>query len=197
MMLSWMWRREVSIRRWRHVASGLTLRTNSGTRLPSYFYRLSSRAQRTYLKSDSVERFDFVAGDAARNSLDALMRVLETGNLAATATCARELTAEICRGLRTPPVLVEVRGVRPRNTRGELHGLFYPYDPRMRRQPYIVLWMRTAQRHDVVKPKTFVRTLMHEIGHYLDYAYLRLDDSYHTRGFFQRESSLVRALFNS
>jgi hypothetical protein len=57
--------------------------------------------------------------------------------------------------------------------------------------------MRTAQRHDVVKPKTFVRTLMHEIGHYLDYAHLRLEDSYHTRGFFQRESSLVRALFNS
>jgi len=40
------------------VASGLTLRTSSETRLPSYFYRLSSRAQRTYLKSDSVERFD-------------------------------------------------------------------------------------------------------------------------------------------
>ena len=125
------------------------------------------------------------------------MRVLETGNLAATATCARALTAEICRRLATPPVNVEVRGVRPRNTRGELHGLFYPYDPRLRRQPYIVLWMRTAQRHDVVKPKTFVRTLMHEIGHYLDYALLRLEDSYHTQGFFKRESSLVRALFNS
>jgi hypothetical protein len=57
--------------------------------------------------------------------------------------------------------------------------------------------MRTAQRHDVVKPKTFVRTLMHEVGHYLDYALLRLEDSYHTQGFFKRESSLVRALFNS
>ena len=179
------------------MATGLTLRTNSQARLPSYFYRLSSHAQRTYLKSDSVERFDYVASVAARNSLDALMRVLESGNLAATATCARALTAEICRGLATPPVNVEIRGVRPRNTRGELHGLFYPYDPRRRRQPYIVLWMRTAQRHDVVKPKTFVRTLMHEIGHYLDYAHLRLEDSYHTRGFFQRESSLVRALFNS
>src|SRR5208337_4037665 len=111
------------------VASGLTLRTNSETRLPSFFYRLSSRAQRTYLKSDTVERFDYVPNAAARNSLDALMRVLESGNLAATATCARALSAEICRGLATPPVTVEVRGVRPHNTRGELHGLFYPYDP--------------------------------------------------------------------
>jgi hypothetical protein len=178
------------------VATSLPFRANYEKRLPSYFYRLSSRAQRTYLKSESVERFDYVPNTAARNSLDALMRVLEADNLAATTTCARALTAEICRSLLTPPVNVEVRGVRPRNTRGELHGLFYPYDPRLRRQPYIVLWMRTAQRHDVVKPKTFIRTLMHEIGHYLDYALLRLEDSYHTQGFFKRESSLVRALFN-
>ena len=178
------------------MATGLTFRTNSERRLPAYFYRLSSRAQRTYLKSESVERFDYVATTAARNSLDALMRVLETDNLAATTACARALTAEVCRTLGTLPVNVEVRGVRPRNQRGELHGLFYPYDPRLRRQPYIVLWMRTAQRQDVVKPKTFVRTLMHEIGHYLDYALLRLEDSYHTQGFFKRESSLVRALFN-
>jgi hypothetical protein len=54
--------------------------------------------------------------------------------------------------------------------------------------------MRTAQRHDVVKPRTFVRTLMHEFGHYLDYALLRLGGSPHTGGFFRRESFLVRAL---
>jgi hypothetical protein len=177
------------------VATGLTLRTNSETRLPAFFYRLNSRAQRTYLKSDTVERYDYVPSAAARNALDALMRVLESGNLAATATCSRALAGEICRGLATAPVNVEVRNARPRNARGELHGLFYPYDPRIKRMPYIVLWMRTAQRHDVVKPKTFVRTLMHEVGHYLDYALLRLEDSYHTQGFFKRESSLVRALF--
>jgi hypothetical protein len=179
------------------VSGTLPFRENSEKKLPAFFYRLSSHAQRTYLSSDAIERFDLVLNDTIRNALDALMRALESGNLAATATCARALTAEICRALRTPPVLVEVRGVRPRNTRSELHGLFYPYDARLKRQPYIVLWMRTAQRHDVVKPKTFVRTLMHEIGHYLDYALLRLDDSYHTQGFFKRESSLVRALFNS
>jgi len=178
------------------VATGLTLRTNSETRLPAFFYRLSSRAQSTWLKSDTIERYDYVSNDAARSSLDALMRVLETGNLAACTPSARALAAEICRGLATAPVSVEVRGARPRNQRGELHGLFYPYDPLIRRPPYIVLWMRTAQRHDVVKPKTFVRTLMHEVGHYLDYALLRLEDSYHTQGFFKRESSLVRALFN-
>src|ERR1700687_1255065 len=60
--------------------------------------------------------------------------------------------------------------------------------------PLIVLWMRTARRHDVVKPRTFLRTLMHELGHYLDYALLKLGDSYHTIGFYQRESFLLRTL---
>ena len=183
------------------MATGMNVRDASRksveARLPAFFYRLSRRAQRTYLTSDSIERFELVPNQATQNALAALMRVLETDNPAATTTCARALTAEICRLLGTPPVNVEVRGVRPRNTRSELHGLFYPYDPRSRRAPYILLWMRTAQRHDVVKPKTFVRTLMHEIGHYLDYAALKLEDSYHTQGFFKRESSLVRALYNA
>ena len=36
---------------------------------------------------------------------------------------------------------------------------------------------------------------MHELAHYLDYALFRLGNSYHTRGFFKRESFLVRAIF--
>jgi hypothetical protein len=179
------------------VATGLTLRTNSETRLPAYFYRLSSRAQRTYLQGDSIERFDLVPTPLLRSSLDTLIRALDADNLSATTACAQALAAEVCRLLGAPPVRVQVRGVRPRNSRSELHGLFHLYDPRQRKPPYIELWMRTAQRHDVVKPKTFVRTLMHEVGHYLDYALLKLDNSFHNSGFFKRESSLVRALFDS
>jgi hypothetical protein len=102
---------------------------------------------------------------------------------------AAALMSELCRGFGVAAIRVEVRGVRPHNARGELHGLF-----RLSRPPEIVLWMRTAQRHEVVKPRTFLRTLLHELCHYLDYAMLKLEDSYHTMGFFKRESFLVRAL---
>lgn len=105
------------------------------------------------------------------------------------ASTARDLTDELCARAKAPPVRFEVRAVRPRNSRGELHGIYYPDRP-----PRIVLWMRTAQRHDVVKPKTFVRTLLHEVGHHFDYTVLRLGDSYHTGGFFKRESWLMREL---
>jgi hypothetical protein len=50
--------------------------------------------------------------------------------------------------------------------------------------------MLTAKRGQVVAFKTFLRTLLHEICHHLDYAYLKLDDSFHTDGFYKRESSL-------
>ena len=54
--------------------------------------------------------------------------------------------------------------------------------------------MRTAKRSDVVAFKTFLRTLLHELCHHLDYEYLELEDSFHTQGFFKRESSLFHQI---
>ncbi len=157
--------------------------------LPAFFYRLSSQAQRTYLKSDAIDRIALSPGPIAIDKTRRLMRVLVDGTLASVDETARALVAELCSCCRVAPVRTQVRGVRPHNTRGELHGIFYPGRPAL-----IVLWMRTAQRHDIVKPRTFLRTLLHEFAHYLDYAMLGLDESFHTHGFFKRESFLVRSL---
>jgi hypothetical protein len=167
---------------------------NGGT-MPGYFYRLPARAQRIWLKSDSIERFE-LAPDANTVSLTAaLMAALSSGAPLVIERSAQALLDQICALVGVSSVRVEVRGVRPHNTRGELHGIFYPRGPSARPgPPLIILWMRTAQRHDIVKPRTFLRTLMHELGHYLDYALLRLGESYHTTGFFRRESYLVRIL---
>ena len=54
--------------------------------------------------------------------------------------------------------------------------------------------MLTAKRGQVVAYKTFLRTLVHEMCHHLDYQLLKLGDSFHTDGFFKRESSLVNQL---
>lgn len=167
---------------------------NAGA-LPGYFYRLPARAQRIWLKSDSIERFDLVADTATFSLTKSLMGALASGTPLIIERAAQALADSVCGSMGVRGVRIEVRGVRPHNTRGELHGIFYPRGPSSTpSQPLIVLWMRTAQRHDVVKPKTFLRTLMHELGHYLDYALLRLEESFHTTGFFRRESFLVRIL---
>lgn len=170
--------------------------TVNGGELPGYFYRLPARAQRAWLKSDSIDRFDLVPNAATFSLATALVAALPSGAPLVIERAAQALADQICELMGVRAVRVEVRGVRPHNTRGELHGIFYPRGPSPRPgAPLIILWMRTAQRHDVVKPKTFVRTLMHELGHYLDYALLRLEESFHTTGFFKRESFLVRILF--
>jgi hypothetical protein len=158
--------------------------------LPDYFYRLSSGLQSCYLKSESIERFEgFAPSAAAAARLQELMYALDRGALRPVQESAAALMSELCRAFGVPSIRVVVRGVRPHNARGELHGLFS-----MTKPPAIMLWMRTAKRHDIVKPKTFVRTLLHELCHYLDYSLLKLEDSFHTMGFFKRESFLVRSL---
>ena len=54
--------------------------------------------------------------------------------------------------------------------------------------------MRTAHRRQVVAFRTFLRTLLHEVCHHLDYDLLRLPDSFHTEGFYKRESSLLKQI---
>src|SRR5438874_5763185 len=54
--------------------------------------------------------------------------------------------------------------------------------------------MRTAKQKRVVAFRTYLRTLLHEVGHHLDYTVLGLEESYHTEGFYKRESSLFHQL---
>jgi DinB family protein len=93
--------------------------------------------------------------------------------------------------LGAPPVRVEVLAARPHARWGELHGL---YTAERGKRPKIQLWMRTAKQKRVVAFRTYLRTLLHEVGHHLDYTVLRLGESYHTEGFYKRESSLFHQL---
>ncbi|MGH7948337.1 MAG: hypothetical protein ACREQF_03845 [Candidatus Binataceae bacterium] len=161
--------------------------------LPRYFYRLPLHAQRTYLQSEAIESYALNPSAPAMEMASALERALESRSLARVGDATRALAQELCRQSRVATVPIEVRGVRPHNARGELHGIYY--ESERRGVPgRIVLWMKTAKRHDVVKPRTFLRTLLHELGHYFDYSLLGLHESFHTQGFFKRESSLMKRL---
>src|SRR5262249_9590652 len=103
------------------------------------------------------------------------------------------LATALAQSLGAPPVRVKVLTARPHARWGELHGL-YETAGRRGDPPLITLWMRTARRKRVVAFRTFFRTLLHEMGHHLDYTRLRLGDSFHTQGFYQRESHLFHQL---
>ena len=73
-------------------------------RMPAYFYRLSAARQRTYLKSDSIERMPFVPDTGTLDSARNLMRALETGTRPAVNDATRVLVCDLCRQFAVPAV---------------------------------------------------------------------------------------------
>ena len=159
---------------------------------PAWYRRLSPRLQRIAAASDRVPRVPLVAGPALRGAVAALPDVLAIGRAADVQALAQHITNGICATLGVPTVRVRVADRRPPLRGGELQGLYTPANGRGR--DTITVWMLTAKRGQVVAFRTFLRTLLHEICHHLDYTLFHLRDSLHTQGFYQRESSLFHAL---
>jgi hypothetical protein len=157
----------------------------------AYYERLSRAEQAVYRASDAVTSVRLDGAAELAPVVDAIRTGLERDDRAALQRAAGRLTGAICAALGVRPPRVEVLEVRPSFTGGELHGL-YTLDVRGR--AYIQVWMRTARHARVVAFRTFLRTLLHEIGHHLDFRVLGLPASFHTEGFFKRESSLFHQL---
>lgn len=160
--------------------------------MPFPFYRrLSKRGRAIYRKSDAIT--EVVLPDAAslRPLADAVREALGRDDRIAVEHACHDLVAAISRALGVGAVSVRVLATRPRSDGGELHGLYTREDGK---RPVLQVWMRTAAHANVVAFRTFLRTLLHEVGHHLDYELLHLDDSLHTEGFFRRESSMMRQL---
>ena len=157
----------------------------------SYYARLSRAQQAIYRKSDEVHEIRLERPADLRPAVDALMAALASEERAQTQRATERLIRGLTDALGMPAVRVEVLAARPHAKWGELHGL-YTAEPG--RTPKIQLWMRTAKQKRVVAFRTYLRTLLHEVGHHVDYTLLRLVDSFHTEGFYKRESSLFAQL---
>jgi hypothetical protein len=156
-----------------------------------YYERLSARDKAIYRRSDEVTRLALPGSEGLRPLVEGLRQALEREDPRAVGAAARELAGGITERLAIAPVDISVLPVRPSSSWGELHGL-YTREPG--RGARIQLWMRTVRHKRVVAFRTFLRTLLHEVGHHVDYECLRLADSFHTEGFFKRESSLFKQL---
>jgi hypothetical protein len=157
----------------------------------AYYERLSERDKAVYRRSDAVTELPLPRPELLRPFVAVLKQALAADDRRAVAAACRRLCQGLTELLEVPPVDVEVLAVRPTSGWGELHGL---YTTRAGKPPRIRVWMRTARHRRVVAFRTFLRTLLHEVLHHLDYTHLKLGDSFHTEGFFKRESSLLRQL---
>jgi len=166
----------------------------SGARF-SYYNRLSAKNKAIYRKGDAITRVELPHRPDLRPDLRAAAAAVGEALADEKPSRVRAQAQRVCdlitNALSTEPVTVKVLRVRPQRSYGELHGLYTRDDGN---PPTVRVWMRTARRADVVKHRTFLRLLLHEICHHLDYAHYRLGDSFHNPGFFRRESSLMRLL---
>jgi hypothetical protein len=160
--------------------------------MPNFRHRLTRAQQRTYDRSDGSSSVPLRATARLRSAVSALPATLLSGDRFRVEQASQVVVDEIAAALGVPNVRIIVSGTRPSNTRGELHGLYTPAGGR--RPAAIKVWMITAKRGQVVAFKTFLRTLLHEVCHHLDYTLLRLPDSFHTDGFYRRESSLFHQI---
>jgi hypothetical protein len=157
----------------------------------AYYARLTRAQQKIYRDSDAVTEIGLHRPADLHPLVAALDRALGSEQRDATQAATERLIRGLTDALGIPAVTVEVLAARPHAKWGELHGL---YTVTAGRRPKIQLWMRTAKQKRVVAFRTFLRTLLHEVGHHIDYALLRLPDSFHTEGFYKRESSLFYQL---
>ena len=159
----------------------------------AYYDALAADSKRTYRRSDALLRIDLPDIGALTPIARALQPALEAGDRAFVERACQALVDCINAQLGTPAVDVKVLERRPSNNAGELQGLYEP-DEVTGGAARITVWMRTARKEQVVKYRTFLRTLVHEVCHHLDYELYGLAETFHTQGFYTRESTLMKEL---
>jgi hypothetical protein len=157
-----------------------------------YYDRLSPARQRIYRRSDEIVTLALPEGATLGAGVAAIRVSLAADERARVQAACQALVDALVAGYRVPPITIRVLARRPADGDGELHGLYEPEDGATPAR--ITVWMRTAQRKQVVAFRTFLRTLIHEVCHHLDYEMYALAETFHTEGFYKRESSLAKAL---
>ena len=89
---------------------------------------------------------------------------------------------------RVPACGIRVLASRPLRVRENWSiELFGDYTPKTM---LIRVWMETAVRKEITSFGTFLSTLCHEFCHHLDFQKFGFQDSWHTRGFYERAALL-------
>lgn len=123
-----------------------------------------------------------------------LGEALKNGEEAAINEFTNEMIAELNLIYRLPHLKVYTGGKR-RMTRsgGQYYGVYRTRGSQETRHS-VSVYSRTAKTQKYVAPKTFLRTLIHEWGHHYDKHKLKLNSTFHTKGFYDRMNMIYNQL---
>ncbi|MDC1312268.1 hypothetical protein N8Z26_07425 [Burkholderiales bacterium] len=158
----------------------------------NFYNRLTARQQSIYRQSDDIKYLTLKDIERLHNESSTLETLLIEENLIEIEMVCQTIADDIVSQIKSPRLKVQVLSVRPSDDWGELHGLYLPEDDG--KPAKIQVWMRTAKNKKVVAFKSFLRTLLHELCHHLDYEHFGFPETFHTEGFYSRESSLFKQI---
>jgi hypothetical protein len=161
----------------------------------AYYHRLTAAQRRIYRTSDAIESLAPPPSLSAGADVRAIRAALAADDPSAAQRACQRIADALTDGYRVPPLRMRVLAQRPSDDYGEVHGLYEPAEGATKAT--ISVWMRTARRGQVVAFRSFVRTVCHEVCHHLDYELFALEETFHTDGFYKRESSLANSLLAS
>ena len=107
---------------------------------------------------------------------------------------ANETVAELNRIYKLPHLKVYTGGKRRLTRRGGQYYGVYKTRGEEEKRHSISVYSRTAKTQKYVAPKTFLKTLIHEWGHHYDKYRLKIANTYHTKGFYDRLNTVYSKL---
>ena len=158
-----------------------------------FYDNLTSRQQSIYRQSDEIKYLRLAETSHLTALANQLVEALPTENKKAVEKICQTIVDTINKQFNAPPLKLQVLAVRPSADWGELHGLYLPEDNGELAK--IQVWMRTAKNKKIVAFKSFLRTVLHELCHHLDYEHFGFPETFHTEGFYSRESSLFKQIY--
>jgi len=141
-----------------------------------------------FLESDRIRTLDLPQNGCLLMVAKSIESGMRAGKTADVRRACAEFLAATSDFYGVAPCTVRVLAARPLRVREHwTTELFGDYNPQTM---LIRLWMRTAVRKEITSFGTFLSTLCHEFCHHLDFHRFRFDNSWHTRGFYERTAAL-------
>jgi hypothetical protein len=141
-----------------------------------------------FLESEGIKTLDLSQNGHSQETVKRLEAAMKADSIRHVRGACTEFLKNASNFYKVPTCGIRVLAARPLRTRG--HGtyeLFGDYTPG---SMLIRVWMRTAVRKEVTSFGTFLSTLCHEFCHHLDFQKFGFQDSWHSRGFYERAGVL-------
>ena len=144
--------------------------------------------RKDFQKSDRIMTLDLPQQGCLLPLAKSIEVAMADGTNAAVRRACIDFLAEAAQFYGTPTCDFRVLAARPLRIRErgttELFGDYAPESMLIR------VWLRTAVRKEITSFGTFLSTLCHEFCHHLDFQKFGFENSWHTRGFYERTAAL-------